>query len=487
MSRNRHGLRRGFAAGTATALFALSMAVGGGSVEAATPGNGNGNGNSGNHGHKNDQGSRGNGNSNKGDKQGGKGHGNNGSGNSSGHGSSSGGNGNSQGHSNNGNSNGHSNSNAGGNSSHGNGGGGGNSDHSNGHSNSGGGKGDPAGNNGTVKITPHGDIDGIPQNAPHQTCVFDIEWYGFDEGSDIISTVTFDPWAPTADVVLSGTEPSQVFVGGDPATGAGTDSGFDGEQVYTLGFSGGEPHPKQGYHVKLTIHTPGSKGSDTKHKVFWVQPCDDGNPPPPPEECPDGSTPIDTDGDGEADACETDEELCPDGSTPTDLDGDGEADDCEIVGPPPSSNPQGDLTAACTGWVTVTMDNSQSTIEQEYVLNTPTQATVYPVEAGEKLVKKVRGLSGEIYELFVGDAELGSVTVPAKCSDNPENPESPENPNNPHNPVNPDVPNEVGAGLVPAFIVAVGQAVGVPWWAVPMTLGGLMLAGLAFMRRRQSS
>ncbi|MDQ1517553.1 MAG: hypothetical protein QOE80_3383 [Actinomycetota bacterium] len=33
------------------------------------------------------------------------------------------------------------------------------------------------------------------------------------------------------------------------------------------------PHAKQGYHVKVTIHADGSKGSDVKHKVFWVSPC----------------------------------------------------------------------------------------------------------------------------------------------------------------------------------------------------------------------
>lgn len=141
----------------------------------------------------------------------------------------------------------------------------------------GGANGDPAGNNGTVKITPHLEDDGIPQNTPHVSCVFDIEWYGFDEGPDIISTVEFAMQAPTAEVGLSGTEPSQVFVGGDPASGAGTDSGFDGEATYTLAFDG-EPHPQQGYHVKLTVHTPGSQGADTKHKVFWVQPCTGGGP-----------------------------------------------------------------------------------------------------------------------------------------------------------------------------------------------------------------
>jgi len=156
----------------------------------------------------------------------------------------------------------------------GNGGNGGGNGGSGGKGGQGGGQGDPAGNNGTVKITPHGEMDGIPQNTPHVTCVFDIEWYGFDEGDDIVSTVTFAMQAPTSDVVLSGTEPAQVFVGGDPATGAGTETGFDGEQVYTLGFDG-EPHPQQGYHVKLTINTPGSIGADVKHKVFWVEPCTD--------------------------------------------------------------------------------------------------------------------------------------------------------------------------------------------------------------------
>jgi hypothetical protein len=141
----------------------------------------------------------------------------------------------------------------------------------NGH---GGGNGDPAGNNGTVKITPHLEDDGIPQNTPHVTCVFDIEWYGFDEGADIISTVEFAMQAPTSDVGLSGTDPSTVFVGGDPASGAGTDTGFDGEATYHLVFDG-EPHPQQGYHVKLTVHTPGSQGADTKHKVFWVEPCEE--------------------------------------------------------------------------------------------------------------------------------------------------------------------------------------------------------------------
>ena len=136
-----------------------------------------------------------------------------------------------------------------------------------------GGHGDPAGNNGTVKITPIGEDDGTPQNTPHVVCGFDVEWYGFDEGPGIISEVDFESWAPTA-VPMTVSGPAEVFVGGDPASGAGTDSGFDGEATYQLDFAG-EPHPQQGYHVKLTVHTPGSQGADTKHKVFWVEPCEE--------------------------------------------------------------------------------------------------------------------------------------------------------------------------------------------------------------------
>ena len=132
---------------------------------------------------------------------------------------------------------------------------------------------DPAGNNGTVKIAPYGEMDRIPNNPPHPGCTFQVEWYGFDEGDDVVSQVSFAMHAPTTDVGLSVDGPAEVFVGGDSATGAGTETGLDGRETYTLSFDG-EPHPKQGYHVKLTVATPHSKGNDTKTKVFWVEECD---------------------------------------------------------------------------------------------------------------------------------------------------------------------------------------------------------------------
>lgn len=135
----------------------------------------------------------------------------------------------------------------------------------------------PGGNNGTVKVE-HVDIDDPPENNPHVGCTFLLEWYGFDKGNDIISKVTFAMHAPTDDVVLTVADgDSEVFVGEDDASGAGTASGLDATEQYTLGFDG-DPHPVQGFHVKLTIHTPGSRGADVKHKVFWVEGCDDEPP-----------------------------------------------------------------------------------------------------------------------------------------------------------------------------------------------------------------
>lgn len=176
-----------------------------------------------------------------------------------------------------------------------------------GASGSGGGQGgDPAGNNGTVKIAALGDLDSIPNNTPHPGCTFQVEWYGFDEGEDVVSTVTFAAHAPTLDVVIGGTSPSQVFVGGDPASGAGTETGLDGRQAYTLTFDGA-PHPKQGYHVKLTVATPHSLGNDTKTKVFWVAPCEE-----------DSATSGETTDEETTDEAATDEEAGVDGASSDD-------------------------------------------------------------------------------------------------------------------------------------------------------------------------
>jgi len=131
------------------------------------------------------------------------------------------------------------------------------------------GKGNPPGNNGTIKI------DGVPlqdsnRNEPHVACMFNLEFSGYDQG-DINASVRFELQAPTlrdsgSQVLVDDTVP----IGGDPAGGAGD---LDASRQYTLDFTGVKAQAKQGYHVKVTIHAPGSRGSDVKHKVFWVTPC----------------------------------------------------------------------------------------------------------------------------------------------------------------------------------------------------------------------
>lgn len=146
---------------------------------------------------------------------------------------------------------------------------------------------DPGGNNGTVKIA-EADADETTANDPHVACTFKIRWFNFDQGSSIVSSVSFASQAPTAAAEIDVTGSQFVPVGGD-AAGGGTD--LDGEQEYTLAFSGAAPQANQGYHVKVTVATPGSKGNDTKSKVFWVQPC--GTEPTDPTDPTDPTEPTD--------------------------------------------------------------------------------------------------------------------------------------------------------------------------------------------------
>jgi hypothetical protein len=128
---------------------------------------------------------------------------------------------------------------------------------------------DPPGNNGTVKIDAE-EFDTHPDNEPHVGCVFEVDFYGFDEG-DLNADVQFVVHPPTGqDVVLLD---DTVFIGAD-AAGGGTDLDAEVEYDLSAALASFEPHPQQGFHVKLTVHAEGSQGADTKHKVFWVEGCD---------------------------------------------------------------------------------------------------------------------------------------------------------------------------------------------------------------------
>jgi len=146
--------------------------------------------------------------------------------------------------------------------------------------------GDPAGNNGTVKIDGYIDVDNPTENdndvnnEPHVPCTFDVEFFGFDEGQ-------------TADIKLWGHPPSsqQVrfdllidlqdqVVSDDPAGGANPDPdkvfSFTAEDLEEAGL---EPHPNQGFHLRLDVFSEGLPGGQ-KHKVFWVQECEESPSPP---------------------------------------------------------------------------------------------------------------------------------------------------------------------------------------------------------------
>ncbi len=135
----------------------------------------------------------------------------------------------------------------------------------------------PPGNNGTIKIDDV-PFDQHPNNEPHVGCTFQVDFYGYDQG-DLNAEVMFADHPPTADGGLTVTSGALVvFIGEDSKAGGGSQAGLDAEETYTLAFTG-TPHPKQGFHVKLTIHADGSKGADTKHKVFWVTGCGPTTPP----------------------------------------------------------------------------------------------------------------------------------------------------------------------------------------------------------------
>ena len=136
----------------------------------------------------------------------------------------------------------------------------------------------PPGNNGTIKVDRIPMEDNRPNNEPHVDCTFQIDFYGFDEG-DLYARVTFEAQAPTGSGVLvpdgQSSSPDSVFIGEDDNRGGGSEAGHDASKTYSLStaLASYTAHPRQGFHVKLTVHADGSQGADTKHKVFWVSGC----------------------------------------------------------------------------------------------------------------------------------------------------------------------------------------------------------------------
>ena len=81
----------------------------------------------------------------------------------------------------------------------------------------------PPGNNGTIKIDGM-PFDTHPNNEPHPTCVFQVDFYNYEQG-DFFAKVRFTAQPPTGKDVLLDND--MVFIGEDPA-GGGTDLDAEG-------------------------------------------------------------------------------------------------------------------------------------------------------------------------------------------------------------------------------------------------------------------
>ena len=142
--------------------------------------------------------------------------------------------------------------------------------------------GDPPGNNGTVKISRDAQPDEDLGNEPHgDNCLLWLEFYGFDAGQT--ANITFTLQAPTkpaekGDVLI---DDKDVPISADPAGGGPNDPEPRLEYGYKLSdkLVGVTPHPKQGYHIKLSVEVIQAPGA-SKHKVFWMSPCEAETAPP---------------------------------------------------------------------------------------------------------------------------------------------------------------------------------------------------------------
>ncbi len=121
------------------------------------------------------------------------------------------------------------------------------------------------GNNGDVKVSGTS-VDDIPNNAPHQDCAFDLEFYNFDLGSPD-ATYTFSLTSPTQGGTLSS---ATVVVGDGPMDGYDQlDAVVKADLSDALGASGVDP-ANQGFHVRLDVTGAGLHGNGSKSKTFWV-------------------------------------------------------------------------------------------------------------------------------------------------------------------------------------------------------------------------
>jgi hypothetical protein len=128
----------------------------------------------------------------------------------------------------------------------------------------------PPGNKGTVKIDDE-TFNQIPDNDPHESCIFHLQFLFFPRATT--ATYTFALHPPTKDGFTSGSVELHPLLTPNAEVVVDLTDFLKNSQV--------PPHPIQGWHVKLTIHAPDAQGNDVKHKVFWVN-CPAAAPSPSP-------------------------------------------------------------------------------------------------------------------------------------------------------------------------------------------------------------
>ncbi|MFE9691126.1 hypothetical protein [Micromonospora sp. NPDC005806] len=148
---------------------------------------------------------------------------------------------------------------------------------------------DPPGANGTVKIDgPAYQEDN--RNEPHVTCEFQVEFFNFDK--DEHATLIFEAWPPSAPDFHEVKRVENVLVSNDKASGGSYRN--DPDEVFRfsaadLNLTAAMAHPKQGYHIKLTVDRQNHPEWTEKHKVFWLRPCGSSESPTPTPSTPGGS------------------------------------------------------------------------------------------------------------------------------------------------------------------------------------------------------
>ena len=105
--------------------------------------------------------------------------------------------------------------------------------------------------------------------------MFEVDFFGFDEGA-LYARATFTLISPTVSTDRDFLTSAPVYIGQDPASGAGTSTGLDANQEFNLNnllysYMGTDG---KGAHVKLTVYADGATNADTKYKTFWVTGCE---------------------------------------------------------------------------------------------------------------------------------------------------------------------------------------------------------------------